>query len=69
MDAFYQLISYVEKGFTEKKHTLGVFFDLEKAYDTAWWTEILISLHSVGLGVTYQTLLKTFSQTKNLMSG
>lgn len=34
MDAFYQLISYVEKGFTEKKHTLGVSFDLEKAYDT-----------------------------------
>ena len=37
------------KGFKEKKHTVAVFFDLEKAYDTVWRSEILNYMHEMGL--------------------
>ena len=49
MDAFSQLTSHVEKAFKKGKHTMAVFFDLEKAYDTVWRSEILHSLHEMGL--------------------
>ena len=49
MDAFSQLTSHVEKAFKKGKHTMAIFFDLEKAYDTVWRSEILHSLHEMGL--------------------
>ena len=49
MDAISQLTSHVEKAFQSKKHTIAVFFDLEKAYDTVWRAEILHSLYEMGL--------------------
>ena len=49
MDAFSQLTSHVEKAVKKGKHTMAVFFDLEKAYDTVWRSEILHSLHEMGL--------------------
>ena len=41
IDALTQLTCHIEKGFKEKKHTVAVFFDLEKAYDTVWRAETL----------------------------
>ena len=49
MDAVAQLTSHVEKAFQTSKHTIAVFFDLEKAYDTVWRAEILHSLYEMGL--------------------
>ena len=49
MDALIQLTSCIERGFQDKRHTTAVFFDLEKAYDTVWRSEILNSLHDMGL--------------------
>ena len=49
MDSLSQLTSHVEQSFKDKKHTTAVFFDLEKAFDTVWRPEILISLHKMGL--------------------
>ena len=40
---------HIEKGFKEKKQTVAVFFDLEKAYDTIWRAEILNYMHEMGL--------------------
>ena len=49
LDALTQLTCHIEKGFKEK-HTVAVFFDLEKAYDTVWRPEILNYMHEMGLG-------------------
>ena len=49
IDSLTQLTCHIEKGFQEKKHTIAVFFDLEKAYDTVWRSEILNSMHNMGL--------------------
>ena len=49
IDALTQLTCHIEKWFKEKKHTVAVFFDLEKAYDTVWRPEILNYMHEMGL--------------------
>ena len=49
IDALTQLTCHIEKGFKEKKHTIAVFFDLEKAYDTVWRPEILNHMLEMGL--------------------
>ena len=49
IDALTQLTRHIEKGFKEKKHTIAVFFDPEKAYDTVWRLKILNYMHEMGL--------------------
>ena len=49
IDALTQLTCHIENGFKEKKHTVAVFFDLEKAYDTVWRAETLNYMHEMGL--------------------
>ena len=36
-------------GFVKNQHTVGIFFDLEKAYDTTWKGGIIKDLHEMGL--------------------
>ena len=43
------LLSNIRKRIADKKSTLGVFFDLEKAYDTTWRYGILRDLYTCGL--------------------
>lgn len=59
-DALTQLTSHIEKSFKEKKHTTTVFFDLEKAYDTVWRSEILISIHKMGLRGNLPMFIQNF---------
>ena len=35
--------------FVQQKHLFGIFFDIEKAYDTTWKFGILQSIHSYGI--------------------
>ena len=49
VDSLTQLTCHIEKSFREKKHTVAVYFDLEKAYDTVWRSETLNSMHQMGL--------------------
>jgi len=60
MDAFSQLTFYIEKAFQEKKHTITVFADLEKAYDTVWKAEILNILYAMGLRDNLPTFVQNF---------
>ena len=41
--------SYIRASFSRKEKVLGVFFDLEKAYDTTWRKGIISKLHALGL--------------------
>ena len=47
-DHLVRLESYIRDAFLKKEHVVGVFFDLEKAYDTTWKHGILSDLHVLG---------------------
>ena len=49
MDHLVSLETYIRDGFARGCHVVSVFFDLEKAYDTAWKHGIMIDLHSLGM--------------------
>ena len=48
LDHLVRLESFIREAFARKKQVLAVFFDLEKAYDTAWKFGILADLHKLG---------------------
>ena len=39
-DHLVRLETYIRQGFVKNQHTVGIFFNLEKAYDTTWNTLI-----------------------------
>ena len=49
VDHLIRLETVIRKGFADRRITLGVFFDLEKAYDTTWRYGILKDLYTYGL--------------------
>ena len=59
-DHLVRLDTYVRKGFAAKNVTVGVFFDLETAYDTTWRFEILKDLHDIGLKGRLPMYIKEF---------
>ena len=48
-DALVRLTDDVFSAYREKQHLVGVFFDLEKAYDTTWRFGILRAMHECGI--------------------
>ena len=49
VDVLAGLDTAIKTAFAEKRHLLAVFFDLEKAYDTAWRHGILQNLFNAGI--------------------
>ena len=49
MDHLVSLETFIRDGFARGCHVVSVFFDLEKAYDTAWKHGIMVDLHSLGV--------------------
>ena len=48
----YHLVSlerYLRDAFAQRQQTVGLFFDLEKAYETTWQYGIIQDLHKIGL--------------------
>ena len=44
-----RLETYIRQGFVKNYHTVGIFFDLEKAYNTTWKGGIMKDLDKMGL--------------------
>jgi potassium voltage-gated channel Eag-related subfamily H protein 8 len=49
LDHLVKLGSFIRDAFINKEHAVSIFFDLEKAYHTAWRCWILRDLHDMGL--------------------
>lgn len=49
-DSLIHLSEEIKTGFAQKQHTVGVFFDIEKAFDRIQPLSVLKSLHELGLG-------------------
>lgn len=54
------LESYIRNAFVHNQYCLSVFFDLEKAYDTAWRYGILQDLSSFGICGRLITILRDY---------
>ena len=59
-DHLVRLETYIRQGFVINQHTVGIFFDLEKAYDTTWKGGIMKDLHEMGLKSSYPYSLTIF---------
>lgn len=60
LDPLLRLSNQIQQGFAENKHTIGVFFDMEKAYDTTWRLGIIKQLSNMGIKGTMLKFLKAF---------
>ena len=49
LDPLLRLSNQIQQGFANQKQTIGVFFDLEKAYDTTWRFGIIKELFRMGI--------------------
>ena len=59
-DILVRLEASICEAFILKKHHISVFFDLEKAYDTAWRFGILRTIHEIGLRGELPMFIKVF---------
>ena len=49
VDQLFRLTQRIHDGFQSKKHTLGVFVDLQQAYDRVWRKGLLVKLNDMGI--------------------
>ena len=59
-DHLVRLETLIREAFIKKEHLVAVFFDLEKAYDTAWKYGIMNDLYEIGLKGQLPTFVQNF---------
>ena len=64
IDHLTRLDTYIRKGFASNSVTTGIFFDLEKAYDTTWRYGIMRDLHNMGLRGRLPLYIDAFLQER-----
>ena len=60
LDPLLKLSNQIQQGFSNRCQTIGVFFDLEKAYDTTWRFGVIKRLHEIGLRGNMLTFVNSF---------
>ena len=60
MDPVVRLETSIREANIQKQHLVAVFFDLEKAYKTAWRYGIMKDLHNIGLKGRLPNFIKVF---------
>ena len=60
IDVLMQLETSICEAFASKQHHITIFFDIEKAYDTAWRYGILKTIHECGLRGELPQFIKAF---------
>lgn len=60
VDHLVRLETTIREAFVNKQHCVSVFFDLEKAYDTAWRYGILRDLYEVGVRGRLLAIIKSY---------
>lgn len=48
-DHLVRVSNYIQQGFIQQMHTIGIYFDVAKAYDKTWRHGILATLHKYGM--------------------
>ena len=60
LDPLMRLSNQIQQGFVKQCQTIGVFFDLEKAYDTTWRFGILKKIHNIGIKGNMINFIRSF---------
>ena len=60
LDPLLRLSTQIQEGFANRCQTIGVFFDLEKAYDTTWRLGIIKRLQEIGIKGNMINFLQSF---------
>ena len=60
LDQLVRLETYIRDAFASGEHVVAVFFDLHKAYDTAWKHGIMKDLHDMGLRGNLPIFIQNF---------
>ena len=63
-DHLVRLESFVREAFAQRQHAVGVFFDVEKAYESTWKFGILRDLHDAGLRGRLPLFLESFLKNR-----
>lgn len=66
LDQLIRLSNTIQKGLAGKKYTLGVFLDVEKAYDMVWKKGILYKLHEMGISGNMFNWINSFLHGRTL---
>ena len=66
LDPLLRLSAQIQEGFAKRCQTIGVFFDMEKAYDTTWRFGILKRLHEMGIRGYMFNFVKSFLSDRSL---
>ena len=64
IDQIITLESVVREAFIQREHSVAIFFDLEKAYDTTWKYGIMKDLHEAGLRGRLPIFIDNFLQNR-----
>ena len=67
LDHIVQLENTVRQEIANKRHTIAVFFDIQKAYDTAWKHYIIMKLHQYGMRGHILFFIKIFLNNRRIM--
>jgi len=59
-DHLVRLESFVREAFAQQQHAVGVFFDVEKAYESTWKFGIMRDLHDAGLHGRLPLFIESF---------
>ena len=65
-DCIMQFCTDTEQAIIDKKHTIAVFFDLQKAYDTAWRRAIIQRLSEFQVKGPLITVISNFLQKRHI---
>ena len=65
-DNLVEIESAMRNAISKRHHFIGIFFDLKKAYDTAWRRGILKQLHSFGLRGNLPLFIQNFLSNRNI---
>jgi len=63
-DHLVRLESFVREAFAQRQHAVGVFFDLEKAYESTWKFGIMRDLHNAGLRGRLPLFIESFLKNR-----
>lgn len=65
-DVLVRLETYIREAFARSHHVYAIFFDMEKAYDTAWRGGMLQAMHVAGLKGNLPLFVKSFLSNRRM---
>ena len=67
IDSIMELEHYTLNAMAQRKHTIAIFFDLTKAYDTAWRHNVIMKLHQFGMRGYLPKFIQNFIIDRNIV--